>query len=249
MAQDKKSFVFGIHTVLETLRSGKAIEKIFVLKTLRNDSSKEIVKLAHERDIPLSFVPNEKLSRITRKIHQGVICFVSPIHYAPIENVVAGIFEKGENPFIVILDGVTDVRNFGAIARTAECAGAHAIIIPNKNSAQVNEDAMKTSVGAFNFLPVCRVDSLRSAIDYLQQSGLQVIACTEKASNGVYDLDYTIPTAIVMGSEETGISNEVRKVADDEVKIPILGEISSLNVSVATSIVSYEIVRQRSLQD
>ena len=241
--------VFGVHSVLETLRSGKEVEKIFLQKGLRNEHSQEVSQLARNRNIPLSIVPQEKLHRITKKNHQGVICFVSPINYAPLENVVAGIFEKGEDPFILVLDGITDVRNFGAIARSAECAGVHAIVIPSKNSAQVNEDAMKTSVGAFNFIPVCRVHHLEKAIDYLQQSGISVVTCTEKATKNIYNFNYKSPIAIVMGSEETGVSDEIRKIANQEVKIPMKGQISSLNVSVATSIIAFEAVRQRNIND
>jgi 23S rRNA (guanosine2251-2'-O)-methyltransferase len=247
MAYDKQSMVFGVHSVLETLRSGKEVEKIFLQKGMRNEHSQEISQLARSRNIPMSIVPQEKLHRVTRKNHQGVICFVSPINYAPLENVVAGIFESGEDPFILVLDGITDVRNFGAIARSAECAGVHAIIIPAKNSAQVNEDAMKTSVGAFNFIPVCRVAYLDRAVDYLKQSGISVVTCTEKATKSVYHFNYKSPIAIVMGSEETGVSDEIRKMSDQEVKIPMQGQIGSLNVSVATSIIAFEAVRQRGL--
>lgn len=249
MAYNNQSMVFGIHSVLETLRSGKEVEKIFLQKGLRNEHSQEISQLARTRGIPLSVVPQEKLHRVTRKNHQGVICFVSPINYAPIEEVVASIFEKGEDPFILVLDGITDVRNFGAIARSAECAGVHAIVIPSKNSAQVNEDAMKTSVGAFNFIPVCRVPYLDKAVQYLQQSGISVVTCTEKATKSVYNFSYKTPIAVVMGSEETGVSSEIRKLSDQEVKIPMQGKISSLNVSVASSIILFEAVRQRGLKD
>lgn len=247
MTYNNQSMVFGIHSVLETLRSGKEVEKIFLQKGLRNEHSQEISQLARSRNIPMSIVPQEKLHRVTRKNHQGVICFVSPINYAPIEEVVAGIFERGEDPFILVLDGITDVRNFGAIARSAECAGAHAIVIPSKNSAQVNEDAMKTSVGAFNFIPVCRVPYLDRAVEYLKQSGISVVTCTEKATKSVYNFNYKSPIAIVMGSEETGVSDEIRKMSDQEVKIPMQGKIGSLNVSVATSIIAFEAVRQRGL--
>jgi 23S rRNA (guanosine2251-2'-O)-methyltransferase len=192
-------------------------------------------------------VPLEKLNRITRKNHQGAIAFVSAIHYAKLENVIADTFEKGEIPFILILDRVTDVRNFGAIARTAECAGVHAIVLPSRGAAQINADAMKTSSGALNFIPVCREDSLIQTIDFLQNSGLRVVACTEKAKSTIYEIDYKDPIAIIMGSEEDGITDEIIRKSDEIAKIPQAGQVGSLNVSVAAGVIIFETVRQRSI--
>ena len=191
-------------------------------------------------------VPLEKLNRITRKNHQGAIAFVSAIHYAKLENVIADTFEKGEIPFILILDRVTDVRNFGAIARTAECAGVHAIVLPSRGAAQINADAMKTSSGALNFIPVCKEDSLIQTIDFLQNSGLRVVACTEKAKSTIYEIDYKDPIAIIMGSEEDGITDEIIRKSDEIAKIPQAGQVGSLNVSVAAGVIIFETVRQRS---
>ena len=235
--------VFGFQSVLETLKSEKEIDKILVQREFAHP---EIDILAKTRGIPVQKVPSEKLDRITRKNHQGVIAFVAAVNYAKLSNVIANIFEKGENPLILLLDRITDVRNFGAIARTAECSGVQAIVTPMRETAQVNEDAMKTSSGALNFLPVCRENSLLAAIEELQMSGFQVVACTEKAAEGsLYDIDFTLPTAIIMGSEENGISEEIIRKADALAKIPMRGQIGSLNVSVATGVVLYEVVRQR----
>lgn len=241
---ENKEIVFGIQSVLETLRSGKEIDRLLVQRELGNT---EILDLAHEKGIQVQKVPVEKLNRITRKNHQGAIAFVSAIHYAKLENVIADTFEKGQIPLVLILDRITDVRNFGAIARTAECAGVHAIVIPSKGAAQINADAMKTSSGALNFIPVCREDSLLQTVNFLQNSGLRVIACTEKGKGSMYAIDYTGPTAIVLGSEEDGISDEIIRKSDDLAVIPQSGQVGSLNVSVAAGVIIYETVRQRNL--
>ncbi|CAM3830196.1 23S rRNA (guanosine(2251)-2'-O)-methyltransferase RlmB [Aquirufa aurantiipilula] len=239
---DNKEFVFGIQSVLETLRAGKEIDRLLVQREL---GSIEILELAKEKGIQVQKVPIEKLNRITRKNHQGAIAFVSAIHYAKIDNVIADTFEKGQTPLILILDRITDVRNFGAIARTAECAGVHAIVIPSRGAAQINADAMKTSSGALNFLPVCREENLISTIEFLQNSGLKVVACTEKTKDSVYAKDFTEPTAIVLGSEEDGISDEIIRKADELAAIPQSGQVGSLNVSVAAGVIIYEALRQR----
>jgi 23S rRNA (guanosine2251-2'-O)-methyltransferase len=233
-----------VQSVLETLRSGKEIDRLLVQRELGNT---EILDLAKEKGIQVQKVPLEKLNRITRKNHQGAIAFVSAIHYAKLENVIADTFEKGEIPFILILDRVTDVRNFGAIARTAECAGVHAIVLPSRGAAQINADAMKTSSGALNFIPVCREDSLIQTIDFLQNSGLRVVACTEKAKSTIYEMDYKDPIAIIMGSEEDGITDEIIRKSDEIAKIPQAGQVGSLNVSVAAGVIIFETVRQRSV--
>lgn len=234
--------VFGTQAVLETLRAGKEIDKLLVQRELGNN---ELVKLAEERGVPVSKVPVEKLDRLTRKNHQGVICFISAINYASLHNVLSGVFEQGKVPLILMLDRITDVRNFGAIARTVECAGAQAIVVPLKGAAEINSDAMKTSSGALNFIPVCREASLNETVRYLQESGIQVVACTEKTDQTIYEIDFTVPTALVMGSEEDGISLDIIRKADQLAKIPLSGQIGSLNVSVATGIALYEAIRQR----
>ena len=233
---------FGIQSVLETLKSGKEVERLFVQREL---GMNEVVKLAEEAGIPVLRVPLEKLNRLTRKNHQGVVCFISPIKYMPLHNVLTQVYEDGKTPLFLILDRITDVRNFGAIARTAEGAGVNAIIIPQKGAAQINADAMKTSSGALNYLPICRENSLKETVTYLKDSGLQIVACTEKTTQSLYSADLSVPTAIIMGSEEDGISSELLGLSDVKTKIPLLGEVGSLNVSVAASIVLYEAVRQR----
>lgn len=239
---ENKDIVFGVQSVLETIRSGKEIEKILVQRELGNI---ELLEFARLKNIPVSKVPKEKLDRVTRKNHQGVVAFVSAINYAKMDVVVAGIYEKGEVPLILVLDRITDVRNFGAIARTAECAGVQLIILPTKGAAQINADAMKTSSGALNFIPVSREDDLVKAITYLQNSGIQIVACTEKADKDMYAIDFTIPTALVMGSEEDGISDEILRKVDAFATIPQLGRVASLNVSVASGVVLFEAIRQR----
>ena len=234
--------VFGVQAVMETLRSGKEIDKLYVLRDLGNA---ELTKLAEERNVPVLRVPSEKLDRITQKHHQGMICFISAINYASLHNVLTGVYEQGKVPLLLLLDRITDVRNFGAIARTAECAGAQAIVVPTKGAAEINGDAMKTSSGALNFLPVCREPHLGDTLRYLQESGIQVVACTEKTEKTIYEADLSVPTAIVMGSEEDGISAELLRKSDQLARIPLSGQISSLNVSVATGIVLYEAIRQR----
>ncbi|MFT4033339.1 MAG: 23S rRNA (guanosine(2251)-2'-O)-methyltransferase RlmB [Siphonobacter sp.] len=242
--EQKAEIVFGIQPVLEAIRAGKEIDKLLIQRELGNI---EVLEFARLRNIPIQKVPKQKLDQLTRKNHQGVIAFVSAIYYAKLENVVADVFEQGKTPLILILDRVTDVRNFGAIARTAECAGVQAIVIPAKGAAQINSDAMKTSSGALNFLPVCRENDLASTIRFLQASGIRVIGCTEKISKTLYEADFTEPTAVIMGSEEDGISDDLLRLADDLVSIPMIGRVASLNVSVANGIILYEAIRQRSL--
>jgi 23S rRNA (guanosine2251-2'-O)-methyltransferase len=237
--------VYGIQSVIETLRSGQQIDKLYMEKGLSNA---DIQNLAFQNRVTIQRVPGEKLDRLTRKNHQGVVCLVAAVQYVKLSNVLADVHERGEVPFILLLDRITDVRNFGAIARTAECAGVQCIVIPGKGSAAINSDAMKTSSGALNHISVCREFNLVDTVEYLKKSGVQVLACTEKSHRDLYTLqnDMTGPLAIVMGSEDDGISPDVLKVVDGHVKIPLLGNVGSLNVSVATGVVLYEVVRQRS---
>lgn len=237
-----KEITFGIQSVLEALKSGQEIDKILIQK---EQDFIDIQRLANEREVPIQRVPIEKLNRVTRKNHQGVIAYISAIRYVSLHNVLTGVFEKGEMPLLLILDRITDVRNFGAIARTAECMGVHAIVIPLRGGAEINSDALKTSSGALNYLPVCRENNLFNTVRYLQESGVQVVACTEKAADDIHKVDFDVPTALVMGSEEDGISNDILRRADAAVKIPLTGKVASLNVSVATGMLLYEVVRQR----
>ncbi len=243
--KEKSNFIFGTRTAIEAIRAGKEVDKIFIQKGLNNELFAELRKLITDGNIPHQFVPIEKLDRITGKNHQGVICFLSEITFHNIENLLPGIYEKGAVPLLLILDKVTDVRNFGAICRTAECSGVNAIIIPTRGSAQINADAVKTSAGALQLIPVCREENLKNTIIFLKESGVQIVACTEKTDDYYYSLDFTQPTAIIMGSEEDGISGEYLKLCDHKAKIPLLGEIQSLNVSVACGVLLYEVVKQR----
>jgi len=237
--------VYGLRPLIEAIESGRDIEMVFLRKNLQGDTFKYILSLIKEKSIPCQFVPVEKLNRITRKNHQGVIAYISPVSYQHIDQVIPVVYESGEEPLIVLLDGVTDVRNFGAIARTAECAGVHAIVIPYHGSARVNADSLKTSAGALNRIPVCRIPNLVYAINYLRNSGLMIIGSTEKADKLHTHIRINGPCAIILGSEEKGISAGLLKRCDELVRIPVMGQISSLNVSAAFAILVYEIIRQR----
>ena len=239
---DNKEIVFGIQSVLETLRSGKEIDRLLVQRELGNA---EILDLAKEKGVQVQKVPLEKLNRITRKNHQGAIAFVSAIHYAKLENVIATTFEKGQVPLVLILDRITDVRNFGAIIRTAECTGVDGIIIQKSGGAPINGDTVKTSAGAVFNIPICKVDHIKDAMFYLQASEIKVIAATEKTENTIYDVDFKQGCAVIMGSEDRGINPSILKLVDDKAKLPMYGSIASLNVSVACGAFLYEVVRQR----
>ena len=237
--------IFGVRAVIEAIEAGKDIDKILVKRDIQSDLSKELFAALKGKFIPVQRVPVEKINRITRKNHQGVVAFIAAVTYQRTEDIVPTLFEEGKTPLLVMLDGVTDVRNFGAIARTCECAGVDAVIIPAKNSASVNADAMKTSAGALHTLPVCREQSLRVTIKYLKESGFKIIAATEKGDYDYTRADYTAPTCIIMGAEDTGIPYDHLSLCDEWVKIPLMGHIASLNVSVAAGILIYEAVRQR----
>ncbi len=241
-------FIFGIHAVREALNAGKDIDKVLVRRGAGSDLFKQLMGDLRRRDIPVQQVPVEKLNRITRKNHQGVVAWISQITYSDLTSVLPSIFESGEEPLILLLDGVSDVRNFGAIARSAECAGVHAIVIPASGSAAINPDAIKTSAGALHRIPVCRHRDLVTIVRFLRDSGLRLFAATEKAEEVVYSTDMTGPVGIIMGSEERGVSNALLKDADGWVSIPMKGTISSLNVSVAAGIMLFEVLRQRSAQ-
>jgi 23S rRNA (guanosine2251-2'-O)-methyltransferase len=218
---------------------------LLIKKDLQGDLSRELFNILKGRHIPVQRVPVEKLNRITRKNHQGVIAYTTQITYQHIEDIVPTLFEEGKNPFFVLLDGVTDVRNFGAIARTAECAGVDAIIIPSKNSVSVNADAIKTSAGALHTIPVCREDNLTKSIKYLKNCGIHIAGATEKGNRSYTKGTYDGPVCLIMGAEDRGIPQEHLALCDEWVKIPILGHIGSLNVSVAAGVLIYEIVKQR----
>ncbi len=240
-----EEYIYGIHAVQEAIQSGREIEKVLIGKYARNENIRELVSLIRQHQVPHQFVPQEKLQSYTRKNHQGVVAVLSPVIYQNVEHLIPQLFEQGEVPFLMILDGITDVRNLGAIARSAECAGVHALVLPVKGSAQVTADAIKTSSGALNNLPVCRTMNLGISLRYLKNSGLSIMGAFEKAERYYFEADYTNPLALVLGSEDKGISAEVMKTCDELLRIPVYGNISSLNVSVAGSLLMYEVVRQR----
>ena len=243
--QEEKNYIFGIRAIIEAVEAGKTIDKLFIQKGLHNDLFAELWKLVREKRINYKHVPLEKINRLTRKNHQGVFAFISPIDFHNIEDVIPKLYEEGKNPLVLVLDRITDVRNFGAIARTAECAGVDTILIPEQNAAAINADAIKTSAGALHKVTVCRTWNLKLALQFMKESGIQLIACTEKTQDDMYKPDYTTPTAIIIGSEEDGVSPEFLKMCDARAKIPMNGKIASLNVSVATGVILYEAIRQR----
>ena len=239
--------VFGMRPVMEAIKAGKEIDSILIQKGLKGENLNELMDLIQERKLHLKRVPSDRLNRLTRKTHQGVVCFISPIAYARLEDVLPTIYENGRDPLILLLDGITDVRNFGAIVRTAECAGVDAIVIPESGGARVTADAIKTSAGALNLIAVCRTKEITDAVKLVKESGLTVIACTGQARDDIYKTDLNKPVAIVLGSEETGVSKSCLAQADLVASIPIKGQIESLNVSVAAGVVLYETIRQRGL--
>jgi len=238
--------IFGLRPVLEAIDAGREISKVLLRTGLESDRYRELTFALRKHEIPSQMVPVEKLNRVTRKNHQGVIAFVSPVEFVRIENLIPALFEKGENPFIVVCEGVTDTRNIGAIARTSECAGAHAILLPTKGSAMLSADAVKTSSGALNHIAVCRTENLKSSLVFLKNSGLKIIAATEKTGCIYHQTNLTGPAALLLGAEDTGLPPEYLRLADVIVKIPVKGKVSSLNVSVAAAVLMYEMVKQNS---
>ena len=240
--------IFGIRAVMEAIEAGKEIDKIIIRRDLQGDLVKELLDLLKGKDIHVQRVPTERLDRFTRKNHQGVIALLSAITYQSIEDIIPFLYENGKDPFIIVLDGLTDVRNFGAIARTCEVAGVDAIVIPARGSVTVNADAVKTSAGALMTIPVCKEQNLTDAIKFLKNSGVKIVAATERAADNYTDVQYEGPVAFVMGAEDTGVSNENLRISDQLVKIPQVGTIGSLNVSVAAGVLIYEVVRQRGIK-
>ena len=242
---DKSQVVFGIRAVIEAIESGKQVDKVLMKKDLGGELARELLSVTREYNVPVQRVPVERINKVTRKNHQGVIAFMAAVDYYHVDDIVPALYDEGINPLVVVLDGVTDVRNFGAIARTCECAGVNCIVIPERTSVSVNADAVKTSAGALNYLPVCRERNLVKAVQYLRDSGFKVMGASEKTDLNYTKADFTGPVAIVLGAEDTGISTDVLKLCDTLVAIPEFGQINSLNVSVAGGIMIYEVVRQR----
>lgn len=242
----KESFIYGIHPVIEALESGKTIDKVWIQEGTVSAALREILGMLRDRRIIWKQVPVEKLNRLVNGNHQGIVISLSAVEFANLADVVSSVYEKGEDPFILVLDGVTDIRNFGAIARTASCAGIHALVVPEKGGAAISSDAVKTSAGALFKIPVCRVGNLYNGIKLLKNSGLKIAGATEKGQDDLYASDLTGPLAIIMGDEEKGLSTDTRKLCDIQFRIPMsAGGVSSLNVSVAAGIAMYEAVRQK----
>ena len=251
MAQNKREIedlIFGVHAVIEAIKARKTINKIMIQRGMDKGLFKELKEALANKKYTLQFVPAQKINSLTTKNHQGVVAFISPVVYHELEPIVAEVFERGDSPNILVLDRITDVRNFGAIARTAECSGVHAIVVPDRHSALVTSDAIKTSSGALHKIPVCKTRDINQTVEYLKTSGLRVVACTEKTNDLIFDVSLSGPTAIIMGSEEDGISRELLSIAHQRAKVPLLGTVGSYNVGVACGIVLYEKMRQMILE-
>ncbi len=246
---EQENYIYGLRAVIEAVEAGKQIDKVFIKKDLQGELAGELLAVLRQYRILTMRVPVERINRITRKNHQGALAILSAIEYSRVGVIVPELYEQGRLPLMIALDGVTDVRNFGAIARTAECCGADAIIIPERGSVSVGADAVKTSAGALLRMPVCRERNLASAIKFLRDNGYRAVAVSEKVDVNYTDIDYTAPTVFVMGAEDVGISAEVMHECDTKVSIPMFGRIQSLNVSVAAGIMMYEAVRQRLKSD
>ena len=241
----KNEMIFGVRAVIEAIEAGKDIDKILIKKDIQSELSKELFAAVKGTKIPVQRVPIERLSRTTRGNHQGVIAYTSAVSYQQVEQIVPLLYEEGKTPFLVMLDGLTDVRNFGAIARTCECAGVDGIIIPMHGSVTANADAIKTSAGALHKIPVCREQNLTNTLHYLKDSGFHLVAATEKGDYNFTKGEYDKPLCLIMGAEDKGVAYEHLALCDEWVKIPMKGTIESLNVSVAAGILIYEVIRQR----
>ncbi len=243
---EKEHLIFGIRAISEAITAKKEIDKVFIQKDISGDLMKDLMKVMKRNNINFSYVPVEKLNRLTHNNHQGAVATISPIGFHDIESLVDSVIESGKKPLFLILDQLSDARNFGAIIRTAECTGVNGIIIQKAGSAPVNGDTVKTSAGAVFNVPICKVEHIKDAIFYLQGSGIKTVAATEKTDQNIYDISLNEPVAIIMGSEDRGINPSVLKIVDEKAKLPMFGTIGSLNVSVACGAFLYEAVRQRS---
>ena len=242
---EKLQLVCGIRPVMEAIGAGKQMDKILMQSNIDGKMAQELKSLIREAGVPLQYVPVEKLNRMTESNHQGVVAIVSPIVYCNFAEIIQRLFDEGGNPFVVMLDHITDVRNLGAIVRTAECAGVDAVVVPDHGSAQINEDAIKSSSGALLRVPICREGNFKTTLNLARQMGMQICAATEKGSVDYRKVDFTKPTMLVMGAEDTGVSPEVLRLSDARAKLPLCGEVQSLNVSVAAGVFLYEMLSQR----
>lgn len=245
MERHKKSMIIGRHPIVDAIKSGQPMDKLILQQGVRGEFEKEIRWLSKRNNIPLQVVPKERMNKFSRANHQGIIGFLSLLPYYRLEDLLPTIYERSETPLILLLDGVTDIRNFGAIARSAECCGVQGIVIPKKGAAQINADAIKTSAGALTKLPICRENSLSGAIDFLELSGIQVLATDLEASEPIHQVDFSLPTAIILGAEGEGVSPAILRKVKQKIIIPQVGTTNSFNVSVAAGIVLYEALRQR----
>jgi 23S rRNA (guanosine2251-2'-O)-methyltransferase len=243
--QKEKDCIFGLRPVIEAIKAGKQIDRLLIKQGLQGPLYHELMTEVRKNNIVYQIVPVERIEIVTRKNHQGILAWLSVIEYQQIGNLLPMVYEQGADPLIIILDGVSDVRNFGAIVRSAECLGAHGIVIPEKGSARITADAVKTSAGALHSFPVCREKSIVKTVEFLKESGLKIICADEKSGENVSEVSLTGPVALVMGSEDKGISRELLSLSDNLVRIPMTGHTGSLNVSVATGILLYELIRQR----
>lgn len=242
---DKNNTIFGIYPVKEALSSNVVFDKVFIQKGIDSDKIEGLIKDLERANVSISIVPSEKLNRLTRGNHQGIVAITSPVAFHSLESIVEKALESETAPLFLILDQITDVRNFGAILRTAECTGVNAVIIQKSGGAPITGDTVKTSAGAIFKIPICKVEHIKDAIFYLQGSGVSTVAATEKTDAEIYSLDLKKPLAIIMGSEGKGVSKSVLTLVDERASLPLLGEINSLNVSVACGAFLYEVVRQR----
>lgn len=243
---EKEHQIFGIRAIIEAIQAGATVDKVYIQKDASGDLMKDLMKVMKRENINFSYVPVEKLNRLTPNNHQGAVATISPISFFDLESLIETVLENGKNPLFLVLDGISDARNFGAIIRTAECTGVNGIIVQKSGSAPVNGDTVKTSAGAVFNIPICKVDHIKDAIFLLQASGITTVAATEKTEQSLYDVTLSGPTAIVMGAEDRGINPSVLKIIDEKAKLPMFGTIGSLNVSVACGAFLYEAVRQRS---
>lgn len=242
---EKENQIFGIRAIIEAINAKKEVDKVFIQKDAHGDLMNELMKTMKKNNINFSYVPVEKLNKLTHNNHQGAVATIAPISFHTLESLVESLLEKEKKPLLLILDQLSDARNFGAIIRTAECTGVDGIIIQKQGSAPVNGDTVKTSAGAVFNIPICKVDHIKDAVFYLQGSGIKTVAATEKTDNNIYDINFNEPVAIIMGSEDRGVNPSVLKIIDEKAKLPMFGTIESLNVSVACGAFLYEAVRQR----
>ncbi len=247
MTKQKDTLIYGRHPVMDAIQSGKTIDKLILQQGIRGPFEKEVRHISKRFNIPLQVVPKERMSKITGGNHQGIIGFLALIQYYRLEDVLPLIYERSETPLLLLIDGVTDVRNLGAIARSAACCGVHALVLPRKGSAMINAEAIKTSAGALTKIPVCREDSLVAAVEMLQLSGVQIFASSLKSGTKIYDLDLQVPSGIIMGSEDRGVNSTLLGMADQTFRIPQYSAVDSFNVSVAAGIMLYETMRQRAI--